>query len=176
MTNPSSQRVWTVAEAKARLSEILRLAETEGPQRIGKRSSFVVVPERIWQEHAPPDRMPMGQGGSLRTCRAEPISKSLTAAATPVARFRLQIGMTTTGTMNDRISARHERSVGDDPESPQSPGRCLFGSNVRIVVGVPGSSRTGVRAASIAAGTASGSVENGPVTFPRELRGPYPAD
>ena len=33
-------RVWTVAEAKARLSEILRLAETEGPQRIGKRSSF----------------------------------------------------------------------------------------------------------------------------------------
>ena len=29
----------------------------------------------------------------------------------------------------------------------------------------PGSSRTGVRVASIAAGTASGSVENGPVTF-----------
>ena len=54
-------RVWTVAEAKARaLSEILRLAETEGPQRIGKRSSFVVVPERVWREHAPPDRMPMG--------------------------------------------------------------------------------------------------------------------
>ena len=61
MTNPSSQRVWTVAEAKARLSEILRLAETEGPQRIGKRSSFVVVPERVWREHAPPDRMPMGK-------------------------------------------------------------------------------------------------------------------
>ena len=54
-------RVWTVAEAKARLSEILRLAETEGPQRIGKRSSFVVVPERVWQEHAPPERMPLGQ-------------------------------------------------------------------------------------------------------------------
>ena len=28
-------RTWTVAEAKARLSEILRLAEEEGPQRIG---------------------------------------------------------------------------------------------------------------------------------------------
>lgn len=54
-------RVWTVAEAKARLSEILRLAETEGPQRIGKRSSFVVVPERVWQEHAPPERMPLGK-------------------------------------------------------------------------------------------------------------------
>ncbi len=32
-----SHRVWTVAEAKARLSEILRLAEEEGPQRIGAR-------------------------------------------------------------------------------------------------------------------------------------------
>ena len=54
-------RVWTVAEAKARLSEILRLAETEGPQRIGKRSPFIVVPERVWEEHAPPQRMPMGR-------------------------------------------------------------------------------------------------------------------
>ncbi len=26
-----SQRIWTVAEAKARLSEILRLAQEEGP-------------------------------------------------------------------------------------------------------------------------------------------------
>ena len=44
---------WTIAEAKARLSEILRLAEEEGPQRIGVRNSFVVVPERVWQEHEP---------------------------------------------------------------------------------------------------------------------------
>ena len=43
-------RTWTVAEAKARLSEILRLAEEEGPQHIGKRNTFVVVPERLWQE------------------------------------------------------------------------------------------------------------------------------
>ena len=50
-----------MAEAKARLSEILRLAETEGPQRIGRRSSFVVVPERVWQEHAPHERMPLGK-------------------------------------------------------------------------------------------------------------------
>ncbi len=38
----TSDRIWTVAEAKARLSEILRLAEEEGPQRIGTRRSFVV--------------------------------------------------------------------------------------------------------------------------------------
>ena len=54
-------RVWTVAEAKAKLSEILRLAETEGPQRIGARKSFIVVPERVWREHAPPPRKPLGQ-------------------------------------------------------------------------------------------------------------------
>lgn len=54
------RRVWTVAEAKAKLSEILRLAETEGPQRIGARKHFIVVPERLWLEHDPP-RKPMGQ-------------------------------------------------------------------------------------------------------------------
>lgn len=53
-------RTWTVAEAKARLSEILRLAEEEGPQHIGKRNTFVVVPERLWQQQSPP-RKPLGQ-------------------------------------------------------------------------------------------------------------------
>ncbi len=53
-------RVWTVAEAKARLSEILRLAEEEGPQRIGMRRPFVVVPERVWQDRSP-EPMPLGQ-------------------------------------------------------------------------------------------------------------------
>lgn len=43
-------RTWTVAEAKARLSEILRRANEQGPQRIGVRRSFVVVPERLWRE------------------------------------------------------------------------------------------------------------------------------
>lgn len=38
------RRVWTVAEAKAKLSEVLRLAETEGPQHIGARKRFVVMP------------------------------------------------------------------------------------------------------------------------------------
>ena len=53
-------RVWTVAEAKAKLSEVLRLAEEEGPQRIGARKSFVVVPERVWQDRAP-EAMPLGK-------------------------------------------------------------------------------------------------------------------
>ena len=53
-------RTWTVAEAKARLSEVLRLAEAEGPQYIGRRKTFVVLPERLWQKQSPP-RKPLGQ-------------------------------------------------------------------------------------------------------------------
>lgn len=55
-----SQRAWTVAEAKARLSEILRLAEEEGPQQIGKRNTFVVVPKREWERRVAPKK-PLGQ-------------------------------------------------------------------------------------------------------------------
>jgi len=54
------QRVWTVAEAKAHLSVILRLSEEEGPQRIGTEKSYVVVPEHVWDERQLP-RKPLGQ-------------------------------------------------------------------------------------------------------------------
>ena len=62
MTNQPATpyRVWTVAEAKARLSEVLRLAEEEGPQRIGIRKPFVVVPAKAWEEKTRP-RKPLGQ-------------------------------------------------------------------------------------------------------------------
>ena len=48
MNGAQSDHVWTVAEAKARLSEILRLAESKGPQRIGTRRPFVVIPAQQW--------------------------------------------------------------------------------------------------------------------------------
>ncbi|MGF1463609.1 MAG: type II toxin-antitoxin system prevent-host-death family antitoxin [Maricaulaceae bacterium] len=41
--------VWTVSDAKARLSEVLRLAREEGPQRIGAREPVVVVSEAEWR-------------------------------------------------------------------------------------------------------------------------------
>ncbi|WP_419855142.1 hypothetical protein [Candidatus Poriferisodalis sp.] len=50
-----TDRVWTVAEAKARLSHILRCAEEDGPQRIGTRRTFVIVPEHVWRERAEPE-------------------------------------------------------------------------------------------------------------------------
>ena len=54
------RRIWTVKEAKAHLSKFLRLAEEEGPQHIGRRKTFVVVP--TGERHvARPARKPMGQ-------------------------------------------------------------------------------------------------------------------
>lgn len=50
METSGFSRTWKVVEAKARLSEILRRADEEGPQRIGVRKSFVVVSERLWRE------------------------------------------------------------------------------------------------------------------------------
>lgn len=58
--HPKSSRIWTVAEAKARLSEVLRLAQEEGPQHIGRRRSFVVVPAEDWYAKTP-RRPPLGQ-------------------------------------------------------------------------------------------------------------------
>ena len=55
-----STRTWTVSEAKARLSEILRLSEQEGPQRIGTRRPFVVVPAAVWEAKTAP-RTPLGR-------------------------------------------------------------------------------------------------------------------
>lgn len=43
---------WTVAEAKARLSEVLRRASEEGPQQIGKQRPVVVVPMEEWRARA----------------------------------------------------------------------------------------------------------------------------
>lgn len=60
MANSKPSRTWTISEAKARLSEVLRLSEEEGPQRIGVRKAFVVVPERDWSAHTS-HRKPLGQ-------------------------------------------------------------------------------------------------------------------
>lgn len=61
MATNAPHRVWTVANAKARLSEILRLAETEGPQRIGTQRSFVVVPAAVWDDAKKLPKKPFGQ-------------------------------------------------------------------------------------------------------------------
>ncbi len=49
-----AQRIWTVSEAKARLSEVLRCAEEEGPQRIGARRAYMIVSEAEWRRLTKP--------------------------------------------------------------------------------------------------------------------------
>lgn len=72
--------VWTVQEAKAKLSEVLRRAREEGPQVIGTTKRCVLVDEAQWRETVAP-RKPLGQwlientprGGDLELPeRAEP--------------------------------------------------------------------------------------------------------
>ncbi len=60
MAHSGSKRVWTVADAQARLPELLRLAQSEGPQYIGAGHTFVVTPADPGAEQAEP-RPPLGQ-------------------------------------------------------------------------------------------------------------------
>jgi prevent-host-death family protein len=47
-----STQIWTVAEAKARFSELLQRAQAEGPQRITRhgRTTAVVVSPSEWEK------------------------------------------------------------------------------------------------------------------------------
>lgn len=49
------ERVWTVAEAKSRLSEVLRRAREVGPQQIGVQRPHVVVPLDQWRARTEPE-------------------------------------------------------------------------------------------------------------------------
>ena len=55
-----TETTWTIAEAKSRLSEILRRASTEGPQRIGTQKRYVIVPEAMWEE-VTAQKQPLGE-------------------------------------------------------------------------------------------------------------------
>jgi len=58
-TDNYNHKVWTVAEAKARLSELLRLA-SDKPQFIGTKKSYVIITQEKWQEMNQP-KEPMGR-------------------------------------------------------------------------------------------------------------------
>jgi prevent-host-death family protein len=47
-----SARVWTVAEAKAKFSELLHRAQSEGPQRITRhgRTTAIVISGEEWEQ------------------------------------------------------------------------------------------------------------------------------
>jgi len=51
-------KIWTITEAKARLSELLRLA-TDKPQFIGTKKTYVLISREKWEEVTRP-KAPMG--------------------------------------------------------------------------------------------------------------------
>ena len=81
------EEVWTVAEAKSRLSEVLRRASEVGPQQIGVQRPHVVVPLDQWRARAGPDRK-FGEwlvGNAPRGCEIELPSREDDDRETPFA-------------------------------------------------------------------------------------------
>ena len=60
MTVPKSKQTWTIADAQANLAEVLRRAETEGPQYIEAAGTFVVTPVEPAQDREEPE-LTLGQ-------------------------------------------------------------------------------------------------------------------
>lgn len=54
-----SPKIWTIADAKARLSELLRLAN-ETPQYIGTKKSYVLISQEKWEKLNQPEQ-PLGR-------------------------------------------------------------------------------------------------------------------
>jgi len=48
MDTKMTAQAWTVRNAKSKLSEVLRRAREDGPQRIGERETYIVVTEAEW--------------------------------------------------------------------------------------------------------------------------------
>lgn len=59
LTDNFNHKVWTITEAKARLSELLRLANDK-PQYIGTKNSYVLITQEKWEEINQP-KEPMGR-------------------------------------------------------------------------------------------------------------------
>jgi len=54
-TADTNDTIWTIAKAKAKLSELLRLADDQ-PQYIGTKKSYVVISAEQWEKlNSPPE-------------------------------------------------------------------------------------------------------------------------
>lgn len=54
MNTKQVESIWSVSEAKSRLSEVLRRARKRGPQYIGKREQCVVISKEAWETYSKP--------------------------------------------------------------------------------------------------------------------------
>jgi len=55
MRTEDTGSVWSVRDAKSRLSEILRRARRRGPQYIGSRDQCVIVSRAEWESRTQPE-------------------------------------------------------------------------------------------------------------------------
>ncbi|HIG28242.1 MAG TPA: type II toxin-antitoxin system Phd/YefM family antitoxin [Verrucomicrobiales bacterium] len=55
MKTRESQPLWSVRDAKSKLSELLRLAREQGPQYIGKHNPCVVIAREEWEARIHPE-------------------------------------------------------------------------------------------------------------------------
>jgi len=55
--------IWTVAEAKAKFSEVIEKAKTAGPQKITRhgKDAVMVVSAEEWERQAQPKKMSLGE-------------------------------------------------------------------------------------------------------------------
>jgi len=74
MTNSPSRPVWGVAEAKARFSEVLERAKSDGPQHITRkgRDAAIVVAADEWRSRRADPKPPLGVGSLLAFWQATP--------------------------------------------------------------------------------------------------------
>ena len=116
MTQSITRRTWTVAEAKAHLSEVLRRAEQEGPQQIGVRKPFVVVPAELWHSstHA---AKPLGRGlvdNMPRGAKLDAPDRREPGRETTVQRRRRPSERSDPHSRSDRHPPRHPRRLRAD--------------------------------------------------------------
>lgn len=67
---------WSVAAAKAKLSDVLERAHTDGPQRITRRGErpVIVVPEEQWNAvNQPQGTIPIGKGTIVEFFKQSPM-------------------------------------------------------------------------------------------------------
>lgn len=72
-TEARREPIWSVQDAKAKLSEVLRRAREEGPQVIGTVRPCVVVPEELWREKVS-SQEPLGRWLVAHAPRGEALS------------------------------------------------------------------------------------------------------
>ena len=114
------ENIWTVAEAKSRLPEVLRRASAVGPQQIGVHRPHVVVPLDQWRARTEPDAQ-FRRGGWSKTPRAVGRS-SCRAARTATGRFPSPIRVSRSDPVAGQAGPSHRYATAPVYDRPDTNG------------------------------------------------------